>query len=117
MEHGIFHEVPFLLFRRHVAEELVLLPGRRKVRGGAGVVCLPAVGRLPGRIQHRYVQNPDTGTLIRWIAGEFSVILFQHSFIVLISENVLKDYEIIILEYQSIIHMFNHTVHVSSIIP
>ena len=40
--------------------------------------------------------------------------LYQHSFIVMISENVLKDYEIIILEYQSIIHMFNHTVHVSS---
>ena len=81
MEHEILHEVPFLLFRRHVAEELVLLPGRRKVRGGAGVVCLPAVGRLPGRIQHRNVQNPDTGTLIRWIAGEFSVILFNQHYI------------------------------------
>ena len=57
--------------------------------------------------RHRYT--------VRGISGEFSVILFnQYSFIVLISENVLKDYEIIILEYQSIIHMFNHTVHVSS---
>ena len=46
---------------------------------------------------------------------EVSVVLFnQHSFIVLISENVLKDYEIIVLEYQSIIHMLNHRVHVSS---
>ena len=75
MDHEIFQEVPFLLFRRHVAEELVLLPGRRQVRGGAGVFCLPTVGRLPGRIQHRNVQNPDTGTLSEGLIGKFSVIL------------------------------------------
>ena len=80
MDHEIFQEVPFLLFRRHVAEELVLLPGRRQVRGGAGVFCLPAVGRLPGRIQHRNVQNPDTGTLSEGLTGN-SVLSFVSAFL------------------------------------
>ena len=80
MDHEILQVVPFLLFRRHVAEELVLLPGRRQVRGGAGVFCLPAVGRLPGRIQHRNVQNTDTGTLSEGLTGN-SVLSFVSAFL------------------------------------